>query len=118
MPCAMAVATGSPDWARVKVGPEREPTAPLAGQSIDDPAGTIACPRPPNWSKLFNDPTLDALIEAAYHDNLSLQSPPRASYGAARLNVARGELFPQQQVLGAQVQRRRPEPSHPDRPGH
>jgi NodT family efflux transporter outer membrane factor (OMF) lipoprotein len=61
-----------------------------------------------NWWKLFNDPTLNTLIDEAYHNNLSLQGAgARILQAQAQLNVAIGELFPQQQALGGEAQYQR-----------
>ncbi len=60
------------------------------------------------WWQLFNDPTLDHLVDLAYHDNLSLQvAAARILQAQAQLNVQIGELFPQQQVLAGEVQHQR-----------
>ena len=60
------------------------------------------------WWKLFNDPTLNNLIDTAYHNNLSLQTVgARILQAQAQLNVAIGELFPQTQALGGEAQYQR-----------
>jgi NodT family efflux transporter outer membrane factor (OMF) lipoprotein len=93
-----------------KVGPDfSRPASPVATHWIAEPpeaatgtAGTA------DWWRIFHDPTLDALIDTAYHNNLSLQiAAARVLQAQAQLNVAVGELFPQQQALvgGAQYQR-------------
>lgn len=60
-------------------------------------------PNPPNnaaWWQLFNDPTLTALIDLGYHNNLSLQiAGVRVLQTRAQLAQAVGELYPQQQAL-------------------
>jgi NodT family efflux transporter outer membrane factor (OMF) lipoprotein len=61
-----------------------------------------------DWWKLFNDPTLNNLIDTAYHNNLSLQTVgARILQAQAQLNVAIGELFPQTQALGGEAQYQR-----------
>jgi NodT family efflux transporter outer membrane factor (OMF) lipoprotein len=51
------------------------------------------------WWKLFNDPVLDSLIETAYQQNLPLRiAGIRILEARARLGIATGTLYPQQQV--------------------
>jgi len=91
-----------------KVGPDfHRPATPVAEQWIGEPPGTAAEPvDTANWWTLFHDATLDHLIDTAWHNNLSLQvAAARILQAQAQLNVAVGELFPQQQALGGQVQR-------------
>jgi NodT family efflux transporter outer membrane factor (OMF) lipoprotein len=93
-----------------KVGPDFErPAAPVAPHWIGDsgqaPAPEASAPDTAAWWRVFNDPTLTALIELAYRNNLSLQvAATHILQSQAQLNVAIGELFPQQQVLGGGVQ--------------
>ncbi|MBW7898826.1 MAG: efflux transporter outer membrane subunit [Candidatus Brocadia sp. BROELEC01] len=52
------------------------------------------------WWKAFNDPTLDQLIKLAYQQNLPLQiTGLRILEARARLGLAIGQQFPQQQEL-------------------
>ena len=93
-----------------KVGPDfARPASPVATHWIAEPAEAAAAPADTaDWWRVFGDATLDGLIDAAYHNNLSLQiAAARILQAQAQLNVAVGELFPQQQVLagGAQYQR-------------
>ena len=93
-----------------KVGPDfSRPAAPVATHWIaETPEAAPAAADTTDWWRVFDDPTLNALIETAYHDNLSLQiAGARILEAQAQLNVAIGEFFPQQQVLagGAQYQR-------------
>jgi len=93
-----------------KVGPNFErPASPVAEHWIAEPPGSTAEPADmADWWTLFNDATLDRLIDTAYHSNLSLQvAAARILQAQAQLNVEIGELFPQQQALGGQVQRER-----------
>jgi NodT family efflux transporter outer membrane factor (OMF) lipoprotein len=90
-----------------KVGPDfHRPPSPLADRWIGEPPGTAAEPADTaNWWRLFHDATLDALIDTAFHNNLSLQvAATRVLQAQAQLNVAIGELFPQQQALAGEVQ--------------
>lgn len=58
---------------------------------------------PSRWWKVFNDPVLDRLVDAAYRQNLSLRvAGVRVLEARAQLGVATGELYPQtQQAFGA-----------------
>lgn len=52
------------------------------------------------WWKVFHDPTLTALIEQGYQNNLSLQSAGvRVLQARAQLAQTVGNLYPQQQAL-------------------
>ena len=90
-----------------KVGPDfHRPASPVAERWIGEAPGSAAEPADTaNWWRLFNDTTLDGLIDTAFHNNLSLQvAAARILQAQAQLNVAVGELFPQQQALAGQVQ--------------
>ena len=54
------------------------------------------------WWRVFDDPTLNRLVESAYHQNLSLRiAGVRVLEARAQLGIAIGGLFPQnQQALG------------------
>ncbi len=93
-----------------KVGPNfKRPETRVAEHWIDAPPQATPAPvDTASWWKLFADPTLDELIDSAYHGNLSLQAAAAHILQAqAQLNVDIGQLFPQQQVLagGAQYER-------------
>ena len=81
----------------------------MATHWIGEPADAPPPPSAPDtssWWRVFNDPTLDRLVDEAYRNNLSLQAAAAHILAAqAQLYVAIGELFPQQQALGAGVQR-------------
>ncbi|HKD53744.1 MAG TPA: efflux transporter outer membrane subunit [Steroidobacteraceae bacterium] len=99
--CAVLGASGC------KVGPDfHQPASPLAERWIGEPPGSAPEPADTaNWWRLFKDPTLDGLIDRAFHNNLSLQvAAARILQAQAQLNVAIGDLFPQQQALAGQVQ--------------
>jgi NodT family efflux transporter outer membrane factor (OMF) lipoprotein len=87
------------------------PASTVAPHWIGDPPDAAAAPAPvdtASWWQLFNDPTLDHLVDLAYHNNLSLQSAAvHILQAQAQLNVQIGELFPQQQVLAGEVQHQR-----------
>jgi NodT family efflux transporter outer membrane factor (OMF) lipoprotein len=90
-----------------KVGPDfKRPGSPVAEHWIDEsPASAPAEPDTAAWWHLFNDATLDSLIATADHNNLSLQvAAANILQAQAQLNIAIGQLFPQQQALGGQLQ--------------
>src|SRR5215471_14458542 len=104
---SFAVACAALALSGCKVGPDfHRPASPVAEQWIGEPPGTAAEPvDTANWWTLFHDATLDRLIDTAFHNNLSLQvAAARILQAQAQLNVAVGELFPQQQALAGQVQ--------------
>lgn len=56
------------------------------------------------WWRVFNDPVLDQFVMTAYRQNLSLRAAgARVLAARAQLGEAIGELYPQQQTLGAGV---------------
>ncbi len=97
------------------VGPDFErPEAPYlgswskgAGLNIDKKSGfTTRSEAVADWWTLFKDPTLTALVEEAYQQNLLLEAAGVRVYQArAQLGVAEGELFPQQQQASTSVRR-------------
>src|SRR5215471_21131616 len=57
-----------------------------------------------DWWTVFNDPRLTRLIQLAYQQNLTLQTAGvRVLEARARLGIAIGEFYPQQQQLGASL---------------
>ena len=85
-----------------KLGPDFvRPEAPVAQDWMDatDPKiKKTATADYSEWWKTFNDPMLDALVEAAYQQNLSLKiAGVRILEARAQLGVATGSLYPQQQ---------------------
>lgn len=87
------------------VGPNFEkPSAPVARTWIDqeDPKVKSEPADLSKWWTVFNDPTLDALIERAYTQNPGLQiAGLRILEARAQLGIAIGNQFPQQQALQA-----------------
>src|SRR6516225_8281062 len=88
-----------------KVGPNyQKPLAPVASEWIDSKSKgvNVATEDLRGWWKAFNDPVLDALIEQAYQQNLTLRSAgTRILAARAQRNIAVGNLFPQtQQAVG------------------
>ena len=58
------------------------------------------------WWRVFNDPRLDALIETAYRQNISLRvAGMRILAARAQRGIAVGELFPQNQQAFADYTR-------------
>ena len=84
-----------------KVGPNyQKPLAPVASEWIDSKSKgvNVATEDLRGWWKAFNDPVLDALIEQAYQQNLTLRSAgTRILAARAQRNIAVGNLFPQTQ---------------------
>ena len=81
------------------VGPDfTTPPAPIADAWLEanDPALKAQAPVSQHWWTVFNDPTLNHLVETAYQQNLSLLSAgTRVLQARAELGVAIGELYPQ-----------------------
>src|SRR5262245_53289670 len=84
-----------------KVGPEYcRPVAPVASRWIDEgnPHVTTWAQREQLWWISFNDPTLNALIQTAYGQSLTLRSAGmRVLQARAQVDIAGGSLFPQLQ---------------------
>lgn len=84
-----------------KVGPNYgKPPAPVAQEWID--AADKRVRKDPDdlskWWTVFNDPVLDQLICSAYRQNLTLREAGfRILQARAQLNIAVGNLFPQDQ---------------------
>ncbi|MFT5041942.1 MAG: NodT family efflux transporter outer membrane factor (OMF) lipoprotein [Hyphomicrobiaceae bacterium] len=81
------------------VGPDYvRPEAPLAAEWIaqEDDALTTDAGEIRDWWKLFSDPKLNALIEEAYTQNLSLEiAGARVIEAVARRGISVGNLYPQ-----------------------
>ena len=89
-----------------KVGPNyAEPGGPVAAEWIDHSNPSIASTPAQDqaWWTVFNDPTLNRLIDSAYRQNLDLRvAATRIVEARARRSIAVGNLFPQsQQAVGA-----------------
>jgi NodT family efflux transporter outer membrane factor (OMF) lipoprotein len=84
-----------------KVGPNyHKPPAPVASEWIDSRSRgvNVATKDLCGWWTAFNDPKLNALIEMAYQQNLTLRSAgTRILAARAQRNIAVGTLFPQTQ---------------------
>ena len=92
-----------------KVGPNYcKPLAPVASEWIDyrDPQVKSEQADLAEWWRVFNDPGLDALIETAYQQNISLRvAGTRILAARAQRGIAAGELFPQNQQAFADYTR-------------
>lgn len=84
-----------------KVGPNyKKPAAPIAENWIDykDPRVISQPQHTWAWWQVFNDPTLDRLVQHAYAQNLTLREAGlRVMEARALRDITVGNLFPQQQ---------------------
>lgn len=84
-----------------KVGPNYcPPSVPVASEWIDsqNPRVSSAPGDYQAWWQVFNDPTLDRLIQVAYQQNITLREAGfRVSEAQALRGIAAGNLFPQTQ---------------------
>jgi len=92
------------------VGPDYvEPTAPMQDDWIDYETEELANSPPVEsgwWSTAYRDATLDALIESALAQNLSLRSAGlRVLQSRQQLAIAIGGRYPQQQQITGEAQR-------------
>ena len=100
-----------PQWVQngFKVGPNyARPAAPVASEWIDyrDPRVKSQEADMSEWWRVFNDPTLSALIDRAYDQNLSLRvAGARILQAQAQRGIAVGTLFPQIQQASASFTR-------------
>lgn len=88
------------------IGPDyKPPTAKIATQwlEFEDPRLKTTSPVEPLWWKqAFHDPLLNALINEALAENLTLRSAGlRVVQANQQLLITKGTLFPQEQYLGA-----------------
>ncbi len=83
------------------VGPDfKKPKVSVADNwsGKNDPRLTSDAATDARWWKSFNDPTLDALIDLAYHQNLPLQiAGLRVVEARAQLGISKGMIWPQVQ---------------------
>ena len=91
------------------VGPDFvKPEAPVEKEWLEtgDERVTVEKADYTEWWKAFNDPVLDALVEKAYQQNLTLQiAGIRILEARAQLGIAVGRLYPQQQVGAGTISR-------------
>ena len=92
-----------------KVGPNYcPPSAPVANHWIETGNANVKIAPAANgaWWKVFNDPVLDQLVDAAARQNLPLRvAVLRICQARAQLGIAQGEQFPQKQQSFAQYTR-------------
>lgn len=99
------------DWWRngLKVGPNYSPPpAPVASQWIDyaNPRLKSEEQQLCHWWTVFDDPVLNALIQSAYQQNLTLrEAGARILEARAQLGIARGNLLPQEQFAFGEYSR-------------
>jgi NodT family efflux transporter outer membrane factor (OMF) lipoprotein len=100
------VATNPLTWVQngFKVGPDYcKPPAPVAEEWIESRDAKVQNRQQDAWWQVFQDPTLNSLIAAAYGQNLNLRSVGRRVLEArAQQAIAVGAIFPQtQEATGA-----------------
>lgn len=100
-----------------KVGPDfTEPSATLAARWLQagDPAVATDRTTYERWWTVFNDPTLNDLVDTAYRQNLTLLAAgTRVLEARAQLGVAGGEFYPQAQTVGGSLSYLRPSENDP-----
>jgi NodT family efflux transporter outer membrane factor (OMF) lipoprotein len=93
--------------AACKVGPDFvPPTASVANQwmELGDPSVKAQGQELEQWWTVYHDPTLDRLIDLAYHQNLTLMAAgTRVLEARAVLGINIGEFYPQTQQIGGNV---------------
>jgi NodT family efflux transporter outer membrane factor (OMF) lipoprotein len=89
------------------VGPDfKTPSAPVADKWLEQGNKSVdsAASEHRDWWTVFNDATLTRLIQLAYQQNLTLRTAGvRVLEARARLGIAIGEFYPQQQQVGASL---------------
>jgi NodT family efflux transporter outer membrane factor (OMF) lipoprotein len=100
------VTTGPLAWVRngFKVGPNYcRPPAPVAEEWIQARDAHVQSRQEPDWWNVFQDGTLNFLIETAYSENLNLRVlGTRVLQARAQQAIAVGSIFPQtQQATGS-----------------
>jgi NodT family efflux transporter outer membrane factor (OMF) lipoprotein len=94
-------------FAACKVGPDfTTPTASVADKWLEsgDPSVQSDHQEYEDWWTVFHDPTLNRLVDIAYHQNLTLMAAgARVLEARAILGVSIGELYPQTQQIGGNV---------------
>lgn len=87
-----------------KVGPDYVKPKEVAMPDVWESNLTKSDQNITNWWKLFNDPTLDVLVEKSYAQNLDLRSAGlRILQARAALGISEGLLYPQQQSVSANI---------------
>jgi NodT family efflux transporter outer membrane factor (OMF) lipoprotein len=97
------VATGPAEWIRngFKVGPNYcKPPAPVAAEWIQARDADVQQRHIQDWWMVFQDGTLNSLIDTAYEQNLTLRvMGTRVLQARAQQAIASGNLFAQQQQI-------------------
>jgi NodT family efflux transporter outer membrane factor (OMF) lipoprotein len=103
------VATGPLEWVQngFKVGPNYgRPAAPVADEWIGANDPNVQNRHVQDWWSVFNDPTLNSLIDTAYEQNLTLRvAGTRVLEARAAQAIAAGNIFPQIQDATGQYSR-------------
>jgi NodT family efflux transporter outer membrane factor (OMF) lipoprotein len=103
------VATGPLDYIRngFKVGPEySRPPAPYAPEWIQSKEAAVQNRHLQDWWVVFEDATLNSLIDTSYGQNLNLRSiGTRVLQARAQQAIAVGNFFPQTQTANASYSR-------------
>jgi NodT family efflux transporter outer membrane factor (OMF) lipoprotein len=90
-----------------KVGPDfTTPTASVADKWLESGNPSVQSDHQEyeDWWTVFHDPTLNRLVDIAYHQNLTLMAAgARVLEARAVLGVSIGEFYPQTQQIGANV---------------
>src|SRR5262249_48740768 len=114
------VTTGPLQWIEngFKVGPNYcRPPAPVAQEWIEDKGANVQNRHLQDWWKVFQDPALNALIDAAYDQNLNLRIVgTRVLQARAQQAIAAGSFFPQIQQATGQYSRVNLSPNAPNNP--
>jgi NodT family efflux transporter outer membrane factor (OMF) lipoprotein len=107
----VAGCTGPAQWVAngFKVGPNyKKPPTPVASHWIDADDSRVASVATDarDWWAVFRDPVLNALVQSAYQQNLSLkQAGFRVLEARGQRAIAVGNLFPQKQQAVASYSR-------------
>jgi len=103
------IATGPVEWIRngFKVGPNYgKPPAPVAQEWISAKNANVQNRHLEDWWQVFEDPTLNSLVERAYAQNLTLRiAGTRVLEARAQRAIAVGNLFPQSMQANGQYSR-------------
>ena len=103
------ITTGPLEYIRngFKVGPNyARPPAPVAEEWIEGKDPSVQNRHLQDWWGVFNDPTLNALIDSAYDQNLNLRIVgTRVLEARAQQAIAVGSIFPQTQQATGQYSR-------------
>jgi NodT family efflux transporter outer membrane factor (OMF) lipoprotein len=102
-------ATGPLEWIHngFKVGPNYcKPSAPVADDWIEARDPNVENRHLQDWWEVFDDPTLNSLIDTAYAQNLTLRvAGTRILQARAQRAIAVGNFFPQTQEATGQYSR-------------